>query len=74
MQSLLPRDTLLRTYLASLQLGTDRFRKCFFIPASEENLLEENAQLLLIMFGEDACIKKASTGPGIMLDKQTSQF
>ena len=56
------------------EVGTDRFRRYFFIPASEENLSEENRQLLLIMFGEDACIKKISTGPGIMLDKQTSKF
>ena len=26
------------------------------------------------MFGEDACIKKASTGPGIMLDKKQSDI
>ena len=34
---------------------TDLFRKYLAIPASEENILEENRQLLLNLFGEDAC-------------------
>ena len=44
------------------------------MPASEESILEKNRQLLLDMFGEDACMKKASTLLCVMLDKSQSDI
>ena len=44
---------------------SERFKKYNL----EENLSEETCQVLLDMFGEDACIKKSDAGAGILLDK-----
>ena len=44
---------------------SDRFLKY----KSDENVSEETRQVLLDLFGEDACVKKAGSGTGIVLDK-----
>ena len=44
-----------------------RYRSVCVSDESEDDILS-----LLYTFGEDACIQKASTGPGIMLDKSQS--
>ena len=44
----------------------------FFKYKSSDNVSVETRQVLLDMFGDDACVKKSGTGAGILLDK--SQF
>ena len=49
---------------------SERFKK--YNP--EENLSKETRQVLLDMFGEDACIKKSDAGAGILFNKMQTDI
>ena len=49
---------------------SDRFLKC----KSSDNVSEETRQVLLDVFGDDACVKKSGTGAGILLDRSQSDI
>ena len=70
------RDLDLDTHsnLSEIQRAEDDTSDRFLKYKSDENVSEETRQILLDLFGDDACVRKADLSTGIVLDKTQSDI
>ena len=70
------RDLDLDTHInvSVIQRAEDNTLDHFLKYKSDENVSEETRQILLDLFGDDACVRKAGMPTGIVLDKTQSDI